>query len=86
MKISKDRLDEIAAIPDTDIDTSDIPEVGQDFFANAKLIMPSSVKKIPVSLRLDDDVLAWFKAQGERGYQTRMNAVLRAYMQAQQIE
>lgn len=40
MKISKDRLDEIAAIPDTDIDTSDIPEVGQDFCADVILQMP----------------------------------------------
>ena len=38
--------------------------------------------KMPVGLKLDDDVLGWFKAQG-RGYQTRMNAVLRRYMEAQ---
>ncbi len=36
--------------------------------------------KTAVSLRLDDDVLAWFKAQGP-GYQTRINALLRAYME-----
>ena len=37
--------------------------------------------KAAISLRVDHDVLAWFKAQGE-GYQTRMNAVLRAYRDA----
>ena len=37
--------------------------------------------KIPVGLELDDDVLGWFKAQG-RGYQTRINAVLRRYVEA----
>ena len=84
MTISKKRLAEIEAIPDQEIDTSDIPEVDEDFFANAKLIMPTTTKKVPVSMRVDDDVLAWFKSQGERGYQTRMNAVLRAYVQAHQ--
>jgi uncharacterized protein (DUF4415 family) len=38
-------------------------------------------QKIPISLRVDPDVLAFFKEQGP-GYQTRMNAVLRGYMQA----
>jgi uncharacterized protein (DUF4415 family) len=84
MTISKKRLAEIEAMPDQDIDTSDIPEVDEDFFATAKLIMPTTTKKVPVSMRVDDDVLAWFKSQGERGYQTRMNAVLRAYVQAHQ--
>ena len=37
--------------------------------------------KVPVTLRLDSDVLDWFKGEGE-GYQTRMNAVLRAYRDA----
>lgn len=82
MNISKKRLAEIEAMPDQDIDTSDLPEVDEDFFATAKLIMPTTTKKVPVSMRVDDDVLAWFKSQGERGYQTRMNAVLRAYVQA----
>jgi uncharacterized protein (DUF4415 family) len=49
------------------------------FWKNAKLVMPEN--KVPVTLRLDRDVLAWFKAQGRR-YQTRMNAVLKAYVRA----
>ena len=50
-----------------------------DFWKSAQLVMPEN--KIPVTLRLDRDVLAWFKAHGRR-YQTRMNAVLRAYVHA----
>lgn len=52
----------------------DLPE---DFWDNAVLVMP--VRKRAVSLRVDEDVLAWFKAGGTR-YQSRMNAVLRTYM------
>jgi uncharacterized protein (DUF4415 family) len=37
--------------------------------------------KKPVGLKLDDDILTWFKSQG-RGYQTRINAVLRRYVEA----
>ena len=50
-------------------------------WAKAAVIMPPA--KAAISLRLDTDVLAFFKAQG-RGYQTRINAVLRSYMEAQQ--
>jgi len=50
-----------------------------DFFARASLVHPKP--KQPISLRVDEDVLKWFKAQGPR-YQSRMNAVLRAYMAA----
>ncbi len=56
---------------------SDTVLVDASFLKSAKLIMPKPKKKI--SLRVDDDVLDWFKKQG-RGYQTRMNAVLRVYM------
>lgn len=83
MAISKKRLDEINALPDDRIDTSDIAEVGDDFFETAKLIMPTGATKTPISMRVDDDVLDWFKSQG-KGHLSRMNAVLRAYYQAQQ--
>ena len=49
-------------------------------WARAELVIPEPKRMI--SLRLDPDVLAFFKAQG-KGYQTRINAVLRAYMEAQ---
>lgn len=50
-------------------------------WAKATVVMPPA--KAAISLRVDIDVLAWFKSQG-RGYQTRINAVLRCYMEAQQ--
>lgn len=62
------------------IDTSDIPELGDDFFRQAELRLPA---KQTVTIRLDADVLAWFKDQGS-GYQTRINQLLRQYMVAQQ--
>ena len=79
MPVSKERLAEIDAIPDANIDTSDIPEMDEEFFATARLVMPSGTSKKAVSLRVDEDVLDWFKAQG-KGHLSRMNAVLRAYM------
>lgn len=51
----------------------------EDFWTNAELV--PAVAKEAISLRVDADVLAWFRDQGPR-YQSRMNAVLRAYMQA----
>ncbi|MEO1151480.1 MAG: BrnA antitoxin family protein [Pseudomonadota bacterium] len=74
---------EIAAMSDTDIDYSDIPELDEDIWKKAKVVEPRAKKA--VTIRYDHDVLEWFKAQG-KGYQTRMNAVLRAYIEAQQKE
>ena len=62
---------------DTDIDYSDSPAMDDAFWAEAEWWMP--VGKDRLSLRLDHDIIAWFKAQGP-GYQSRINAVLRAYM------
>jgi uncharacterized protein (DUF4415 family) len=85
MTISKRRLAEIDAIADKDIDTSDIAEVDEAFLETAKLVMPAASNKTAVSIRVDDDVLKWFKAQG-RGHLSRMNAVLRAYMLSHRSE
>lgn len=49
------------------------------FWDKAKLVMPS--EKVKVGIRLDSDVLEWFKGAG-KGYQTRINAVLKSYMDA----
>jgi uncharacterized protein (DUF4415 family) len=70
----------IDAMRDEDIDLSDIPEQGPDFFANA-ILWPGPKRQI--TLRLDPDVLKFFRKQG-RGYQTTINAVLRKYMEAQE--
>jgi uncharacterized protein (DUF4415 family) len=64
---------------DRDIDYSDIPETDEKFWANADVVVP--IAKTHLSVRLDEDILDWFKRQGP-GYQTRMNAVLRSYVQA----
>jgi uncharacterized protein (DUF4415 family) len=66
---------------DEDIDLSDAPEMTPDMFARGMVrrgLKPVSGKE-QLTIRLDRDVLAWFKAQG-RGYQTRINELLRAYM------
>jgi len=75
-----ERLD---SLKDEEIDLSDIPELTPELFARAVVkrgLTPSPVKE-QVTLRIDSDVLAWFRSQG-RGYQTRINALLRAYMEA----
>lgn len=82
MTISKKRLAELDAIKNEDIDTSDIPELDASFFETAKLVLPAGLTKKTVTMRMDEDVLAWFKADG-KGHLTRMNAVLRAYMVSQ---
>jgi uncharacterized protein (DUF4415 family) len=53
-------------------------ELDEEFWKNAELVMPGDRPKASVHLRVDPDVLAWFRKQG-RGHLTRMNAVLRAY-------
>jgi uncharacterized protein (DUF4415 family) len=59
------------------------PEIEPADWTNAQIILPEPKKLI--SLRLDSDVLSFFQGQG-RGYQTRINAVLRAYMKANKGE
>jgi len=56
-------------------------EVAEIVRGIARQGLPPAPRKAAISLRLDADVLAWFRVQGA-GYQTRMNAVLRAYMEA----
>lgn len=56
-------------------------EVAEIVRGIARRGLPAAPRKAAISLRLDAEVLDWFKAQGP-GYQTRMNAVLRAFMEA----
>ncbi len=67
----------VDALRDEDIDFSDMPELGPDFFARA-IIWPG--KKKQITLRIDPDVLTFFRKQG-RGYQSTINAVLRKYVE-----
>jgi len=69
----------LASDSDKEIDFSDIPKLGPDFWRKATLRLPR--KKESAALRLDGDILDWFRGSGA-GYQTRINAVLRSYMQA----
>jgi uncharacterized protein (DUF4415 family) len=57
-------------------------ELDEDFWRQARVVMPDDKGKTPVSLRVDTEVVEWFKRQG-KGYLTRMNAVLRAYVETQ---
>lgn len=60
------------------INCSDIPELSEVWFEQAKRATQLP-KKLQVSLRIDEDILEFFKQQGSR-YQTKMHAVLRAYV------
>jgi len=73
-------LQRLAARPDEEIDLGDIPELDEAFFREAEWQPP--IKK-PITIRLDADVLEWFRSQGP-GYQTRINRLLRRYMEVQQ--
>ena len=75
----------IQAMTDNDIDLSDSPEVTPEQFAKAIIRrgLKPKTRKAQLTLRVDDDVLGWFRAQG-RGYQTQINTLLRAYMEAHQ--
>ena len=79
---------QLKALPDSDIVLTDdapgtMPDDWADAVAHHGLPLPS--RKAQIALRVDEDVLNWFKAQGT-GYQTRMNAVLRAFRDAHQRE
>lgn len=74
------QLAELAAMSESEIDTTDIPEAPAEAWNNAHRPNMYRPLKKPVTLRLDMDVLTWFKDQAERGYQTEINRVLRKYM------
>ena len=78
------RLD---AMTDEDIDLSDSPEVTPEMFAKAivRRGLKPVVKKKQITLRIDDDVIMWFKRQGE-GYQTHINQLLREYVKVQKTQ
>lgn len=71
-------LEELANMPDEDIDYSDIPQLGEEFWKHARLVGPNE-RKQQLTIRFDPDIVEWFKSQG-KGYQTHMNSVLRAYV------
>lgn len=76
----KSDLAKIDRMTDADIDYSDIPELTDDFFKNARRVN-EPLSKSQLTIRLDADVLAWLKSNG-RGYQTRINRILRLAMES----
>ncbi|HJT70666.1 MAG TPA: BrnA antitoxin family protein [Terriglobales bacterium] len=75
---SKTNWKRVDGLPDSRIDVSEVPELGPEFFSRA-FRWPG--KKKQITLRLDPDVLTFFRKHG-RGYQTTINTVLRKYMEA----
>jgi uncharacterized protein (DUF4415 family) len=71
----------LAGLADKDIDVTDIPATYGVAWSRPGLLIPEANKR-QITLRVDADVLAFFRSTGAR-YQTRMNQVLRSYMAAQ---
>jgi uncharacterized protein (DUF4415 family) len=74
---NKTDMNKLKNLKDNEINYSDIPETDALFWKEADVIYPSA--KTHLSIRLDDDIVQWFKKFG-RGYQTKINAVLRSYI------
>ena len=75
----KVRLEALAKRPDSEVDCSDIPELDENFWKNAVQNPFYKPTKQVTTVRIDADVMQWLKAQG-KGYQTRMNKILREAM------
>jgi uncharacterized protein (DUF4415 family) len=76
----KSDLAKLDRTKDADIDYTDIPALGAEFFKKATAPWPPTKQQL--TIRLDADVLEWLKGAG-RGYQTRINRILRAAMDSQ---
>ncbi len=75
---SKTDWKRVDAMSDEEIDYSDSPELDESFWNAAKLVIPK--KKERLSMRIDSDVLAWFKSKG-KGYQTTNDSVFKSYVE-----
>jgi uncharacterized protein (DUF4415 family) len=80
---SKTDWNRVDAMTDEDIELSDVPEISTEMFARAVVRrgLKPVLRKAQITLRVDSDVLEWYKKQGS-GYQTKINTLLRAYMEA----
>lgn len=77
----KSDLAALAKLPEGDIDTSDIDELTSEDFARAAHFQSMyKPRKQQITARIDADVLLWLKSKGGRGYQSRLNAILREAM------
>ncbi|GJL56686.1 MAG: hypothetical protein NPIRA02_38180 [Nitrospirales bacterium] len=77
----KSNLKKLDALMDDEINYDEIPQFDEAFLKSVE--MKFSPGKKQIALRLDTDILEWMQAQG-KGYQSRINAVLRAYYEAHQ--
>lgn len=82
----KAEIKALKARPESEIDTSDIPELTEKFWKNAVRNPFYRPVKQQLTLRLDSDLVAWFKRHAEdgKGYQTRINRALRDYVEEQE--
>ena len=79
MAISREApLKILGQMKDSEIDYSEISATDEAFWQDAMVNIPSV--KVPVTIRMESDVLAWYKEQVPRGYQTLINHVLKKYM------
>lgn len=83
----EEREKKLAEMADEDIDFSDLPELDEAFFKNAKLVRRQPNTEA-ISIRVDIDTLEWFRTTAKnhpdiRGYQTLINDVLRTYVSHQ---
>lgn len=76
----KSDLSRIDRMRDSDIDYSDIPPLDKSFLKRATIPWPPAKKQL--TIRIDADILTWLRAQG-KGYQTRINRILRVLMESQ---
>ena len=78
-KAQKSEIASLRAKPEAEIDYSEIPPLGDSFWKNAVRNPFYRPTKTSTTVRIDSDVLLWLRAQG-RGYQSRINAILRREM------
>ena len=83
-KVTKQELERIDTLAEQGGEDyySDLPELGEEFFQKAKIVNQPVTKKC-LTIWLDDDILSWLKSQG-KGYQTRVNEILRLAMEQSQ--
>ena len=81
-KPSETNWDRVDALTDDAVDTTDIAPLQGSFFSRATLRMPRDL--VPVTVKLDSDVVAWFKAQGD-DWEQRLNAALRIYAESHKV-
>ena len=83
LETSRTDWNKVSKLSNSEIDCSDIPDRGIDFWDDAKLVQP--VDKQQITIRLDRDLIIWLKSQG-KGYQTKINAILRTYYESNEVK